>query len=272
MTFIIIALILVVLFVLYAFLLAPGRQTQKDSVLYKAKYAHRGLHSKDKTIPENSLTAFSKAVEAGYGMELDINLTTDNQVVVFHDDTLLRVCGVDKAVADCSYEELMQYRLLGTDEKIPLFTEVLELIGGHVPLVVELKHTKRNKELCEHAAQLLDEYTGPYCIESFHPGIVKWFRKNRPNVIRGQLSAGLKNYKGLPLYQGVLLSSLLTNFMTRPHFAAYRHEDSHHKLRLNLYRMFGGKLIAWTVRDTNDIGYCEKYFDSIIFEFFTPSK
>lgn len=272
MTFIIIALIIVALSALYAFLLAPGRQTKKDNHLYEAKYAHRGLHNKDKTIPENSLTAFSKAVEAGYGMELDINLTTDNQVVVFHDDTLLRVCGVDKAVADCSYEELMQYRLLGTDEKIPLLSEVLELVGGHVPLVVELKHTKRNNELCEKAAQLLDEYEGPYCIESFHPGIVKWFHKNRPNIIRGQLSAGLKNYKGLPMYQGVLLSSLLTNFMTRPHFAAYKHEDTHHKLRLNLYKLLGGKLIAWTVRDTDDIKYCENYFDTIIFEFFTPAK
>lgn len=270
MTLIIIAIIVVVLFVLYIYLIAPGRKPTKDSPLYAAKYAHRGLHSKDKTIPENSMSAFTKAIEAGYGIELDINITTDNKVVVFHDDTLQRICGVDKAISDCSYDELTEYRLLETEEKIPLFSEVLELVDGRVPLVVELKHTKRNRELCENAAMLLVEYKGSYCIESFDPSIVRWFRKNKPKVVRGQLAAGLKEYKGLPLYQGILLSSLLTNFYSRPNFAAYEHQDSHHKLKLNLFRLLGGKLVGWTVSNTDDIEYCQKYFDTIIFEFFKP--
>lgn len=270
MTYIIIALILITLTAIYLFLIAPGKNSRKDNPLYAAKYAHRGLHSKDMTVPENSLTAFSKAVEAGYGMELDLNITTDNKVVVFHDDNLQRVCGVDKLVSDCSYQELSQYRLLDTDERIPLFSEVLELVDGRTPLVVELKHTKRNRELCEHAAKLLDKYNGQYCIESFDPGIVRWFRKNRPNITRGYLATGLKGYDTIPLYQGILLSTLLTNFYSRPNFVAFKHHDSHSKLRLNLFRQLGGKLIGWTVRDTDDKDYCNKYFDAIIFEFYRP--
>lgn len=270
MTLIIIAIIATVLIALYIFMIAPSRNSEQDSLLYASKYAHRGLHNKDKTIPENSMSAFSQAVEAGYGIELDINITTDNRVVVFHDDTLQRICGIDKAISDCSYDELTRYSLLDTDEKIPLFSEVLELVDGNIPLVVELKHTKRNRKLCEKAAMLLDEYKGAFCIESFDPGIVRWFRKNRPNVVRGQLATGLKDYNSLPLHQGILLTSLLINCYARPNFVAYKHQDSHNKLKLNLFRLLGGKLIGWTVRDNDHINYCKEYFDAIIFEFFMP--
>lgn len=271
MTGFIIAIVLIVLFLVYLFLLAPHTLPEGvDHTLWQANYAHRGLHSKDKSVPENSMAAFKLAVEAGYGMELDINLTVDNQIVVFHDDNLKRVCGVDKLIADCTYEELLQYRLCGTEEKTPLFSEVLKLIDGRMPLIVELKATKRNNELCRRAADMLKDYKGTYCIESFHPLLVRWFYKNRPEIVRGQLSAGHKEFGSLPFYQRLILSSLLTNVMTRPHFMAYRHQDAHHKLRLSLFKLLGGKLVAWTVRDNDDIDYCKKRFDIIIFEFFRP--
>ncbi len=271
MTVFIIAAVIVIVFLLYLFLLAPGDFPKTaDPSLWKAYYAHRGLHSKDKTVPENSMAAFARAVEAGYGIELDLNLTTDDRIVVFHDDNLLRVCGADKQVPDCTYDELQQYRLCGTTERIPLFSEVLVLVNGRVPLIVELKATKRNRELCRRAAELLKEYHGPYCIESFHPALVRWFYKNRPEVVRGQLSAGYKDFSTLPLYQSVGLSSLITNVITRPHFVAYRHQDAKHKLRLRLFKWLGGKLVCWTVRDTDDINDCLKRFDVIIFEFFRP--
>lgn len=272
MIFIVIGCIIVALIALYIFLLAPGRLHEKDGAVWNASYAHRGLHSKDKSISENSLAAFSLAAAEGYGIELDIQLTADGQVVVFHDDSLKRVCGVDKALCDCSYEELRQYRLNGTDERIPLFSDVLMLVGGRVPLIVELKNSKRNALLCAKGAELLDAYNGAYVIESFNPGIVRWFRKHRPAVIRGQLAAGRKDYASLPFYQGLILTLLLANFAARPHFVAFKHEDSHHKARLSLYGALGGKLVAWTVRDTDDIAYCGKYFDVIIFEYFTPEK
>lgn len=271
MILLIIVIVLVAVFVLYMFLLAPGFLPKAaPSRLWKTRYAHRGLHDRDNTIPENSLPAFSSAVSANYGIELDLNLTTDDQVVVFHDDNLKRICGIDRKIADCSWEELLQYRLSGTEERIPLFSEVLSLVGGRVPFIIEFKNTKRNKALCEKAAALLDTYDGPYCIESFHPGIVAWFRKHRPNVVRGQLAAGRKEYGRLPVWQVILLSSMLTNVSSRPHFAAYRHEDSHRKFKLWLFRRLGGKLVGWTVRDMDDIEWCKRYFDVIIFEYFRP--
>lgn len=260
-----------IVFLLYLILIAPA-DTEKGEGdhLWRYRYAHRGLHSKDKSIPENSMAAFNRAVEAGYGMELDINLTADDKIVVFHDDTLTRMCGVDRHIADCTYEELKGLTLLKTQEHIPLFEDVLALVDGKVPLIVELKSTKRNSDLCRLAAQMLDNYHGPYCIESFHPAIVRWFCKNRPKVIRGQLSAGTRCFESLPRYQAILLSSLITNVVTRPHFVAFKHEDARKKLRLSLFRFIGGKLLGWTVRDTDDIAYCNKRFDTIIFEFFRP--
>jgi glycerophosphoryl diester phosphodiesterase len=258
------------LIALYMFLIAPGRISRHaDKSVWIASYAHRGFHSKDKSIPENSLAAFLLAVSEGYGIELDIQLSADEKVVVFHDDTLLRVCGVDKAVKDCTYKELKTYRLHGTEEFIPLLSDVLSLVAGRVPLIVELKTSNRNALLCAKAAELLDGYEGNYAIESFNPAIVRWFRKHRPNVVRGQLAMRLKGYGTLPLHQGLILSGMLANFTARPHFAAFRHEDSR-RISLRLFRLLGGKLVGWTVRDTDDIEHCKDFFDTIIFEYFKP--
>lgn len=272
MPYLIAACAVMALFLVYLFFLEPGRLPKNaDNVLWRTKYAHRGLHRKDKTVPENSLSAFSAAVEAGYGIELDINLSSDGKIVVFHDERLSRVCGIDKAITDCTYAELSQYRLCGTNEKIPLFSKVLSLVAGRVPLIIELKNTKNTKELCEKAAAFLDAYQGPYCIESFNPRIVCWFYKNRPNIVRGQLAAAPRSYgKSNSYFQKLISSSLLTNVTTRPHFVAYNHRDSHHKPQLGIYRMLGGKLVGWTVSDPRDIDYCTAYFDVIIFEYLRP--
>lgn len=260
------------LILLYIFLIAPGRVSDKDSPIWNTHYAHRGLHSKDKSVPENSLAAFALAAAEGYGIELDIQLTADEQVVVFHDNDLKRVCGIDKPLKDCTYDELLTYRLHDTDERIPLFSEVLSIVGGRVPIIVELKNSKRNALLCTKAAAMLEAYKGPFVIESFNPAIVNWFKNNRPGIVRGQLAAGVNEYGDTPKYQAVVLTLLLANIAGRPHFVAYRHEDSHHRLRLRLFKLLGGKLVGWTVKDTDDINYCLKAFDVIIFEHFRPSK
>ena len=123
--------VLAVCIVLLWLFLRPGRygEAQKQLV-YGVNHAHRGLHTKDKTVPENSLPAFRAAAEAGYGVELDIQLSRDGQVVVFHDDTLDRVCGVHGRVDEFTFEELRGMRLCGTQETIPLLTEVFEVMGG----------------------------------------------------------------------------------------------------------------------------------------------
>ena len=165
------------------------------SVFKGVFYAHRGLYDNQRGIPENSLSAFRAAAEKGYGVELDVQLSSDGAVVVFHDDTLDRICGVRGDVIDYRLEQLQQMKLLDTEESMPLFTDVLAVLSeGAGPLIVELKSGKRNDELCEKTRNLLRDYPGIYCVESFDPGIVSWFRKNAPEIIRGQLAQPAGDY------------------------------------------------------------------------------
>lgn len=270
MVYLIIAGVFVVIIAFYAFLTAPGRIPRDMEELWEWHYAHRGLYSKDQSIPENSLAAFAAAAASGYGMELDITITADGEVVVFHDDILSRACGVDKDIRECTLSELRDCRLFGTKEGIPLFSDMLELVDGRVPLIVELKSTKRYRELCAETAALLDVYAGSYCIESFDPRIVRWFYLHRPEVVRGQLSCGVHSYEGTPFYQSWLMSSLLTNAFCRPHFVAYRHQDAYRKLGLRAFRLMGGKLVAWTVQSYETAQHLRRAFDCIIFEYFRP--
>ena len=141
---------------------------------------------------------------------------------------------------------------------------------GRVPLIVELKSNRRYRVLCAKAAVLLDDYKGLYCIESFDPRIVRWFMKNRPHVVRGQLSAGTKSYEATPFYKALLMSALLCNVATRPHFVAYCHQDARSKLGLKTYRFLGGKLVAWTVQNAESMEKHQRLFHAMIFEFFRP--
>ena len=171
----IILLVIALLFLLLLLLLRPdGAAKKKMAPFVGRRYAHRGLHCVEDGIPENSLPAFRRAVEAGYGIELDLHLTTDGQLVVFHDDTLARVCGVSGRVDESSYPELQQLRLSGTDETIPLFSQVLEVVAGKIPMIVEVKYQKNYPDLCEKMMAMLADYPGLYCVESFHPQVIIW--------------------------------------------------------------------------------------------------
>lgn len=253
-------------------LIAPGRSTpQMRAPFINRNIAHRGLHTKDKVIPENSMAAFQSAISYNYGIELDLQLTKDEQVIIFHDDYLKRVCGVDGRVDEYTYKELLQFSLCNTKEKIPLFKDFLALVGGKVPLVVELKNGRSNDLLCDKTYQYLKEYKGDYCIESFQPLILAWFKRNAPHILRGQLSAGPEEFKGqLKRYQGFGLSRLLTNFATRPHFISY------HKVKrswlVKLCEAMGAMKAVWTIRDTDEISYFEKNNDMVIFEFYHPAE
>ena len=271
-------LLVLVVLVLYGFLIAPASRSRSSgggkALLPPGPYAHRGLHRRDGTAVENSMAAFRAARDGGYGMELDVNLTLDGEVVVFHDGDLQRGCGVDRKLNEMTWQEIRDLPLFGSDQTIPLFSDVLAEISGAVPLVVELKNTPRREELCRAVAAQLDRYPGAFCIESFHPGIVRWFRRHRPDVIRGQLSGGAALFTDQTPLQRLLLSGLLTNVATRPHFVAYRHQDSRTRwgglLRLRLFRLLGGTLVGWTVGDTDDRSWCQRFFDAIIFEYFLP--
>ena len=230
-------------------------------------YAHRGLYDNPGGIPENSLPAFRAAAEKGYGVELDVQLSSDGQVVVFHDDTLDRVCGVHGDVIDYSLAELRQMKLLGTEETIPLFTEVLDVLSkGAGPVIVELKSGKRNDELCEKTRELLRGYPGIYCVESFDPGIVNWFRKNAPEIIRGQLAMPASHYAaGTNPLLARLLAGCRFSVLNRPDFIAY--QVGPRPDRMLRMRQKGVLLIGWT---SHDYKKDAKENDGVIFESCTP--
>ena len=247
------------------FLLAPGKATRRQKLPFMGmNFAHRGLHTRDKSVPENSLEAFRLAARAGYGIELDVQLSKDGQVVVFHDDTLDRVCGVSGRVDERTYEELSQLKLCGTEYGIPLFSQVLSAVRGVSPLIVELKTGKRNKELCQKTYALLQGYRGDVCIESFDPFIVAWFRFHARDLLRGQLAMPEKEYIGQSKFVAFAASRALLNFVARPQFIAY--EIGPRPLSVRLAEWMGAMKIGWTSHEPRN----EQGRDGVIFEFYKP--
>ena len=167
---------------------------KKIDFLYSNLIAHRGLHN-DK-YPENSIGAFKRAIRKNYIIELDVHLIKDGTVVVFHDDNLYRMCGKRKEIKDYTYSELRKLKLLNTNYTIPTLESVLKLIGGRVPVIVELKYDLKAGILEKEVSKFLDNYNGEFCVKSFSPLSILWFKKNRPNYIRGLLiSNKARNFK-----------------------------------------------------------------------------
>ncbi len=250
----------------YLFMIKPARRV--DMTKYGKKFAHRGLW--DAESPENSLAAFKKAVDAGFGIEFDIHKTRDGRVVVFHDDTLSRMCGVDGRVEDMTLAELKELRLLGTDQSIPTLEEMLALVDGRVPLLVELKGESTATGLCPVADAILSQYKGDYIIESFNPLLVRWYKNNRPDVVRGQLFCNLNNGKKVKKLIYTLITLLLTNLLARPHFLA-RGQDSAHNLSFLICKnLFRAPVFVWTVRGQDEIPADTR--EGIIFEGFIPKE
>ncbi len=271
--------ILAVLILIYLILIMPRLRNKPDMTMFRNQcfYAHRGLHDNATDAPENSLRAFKKAVEAGYGIEMDVQLTKDKIPVVFHDDTLDRICGVSGTVDSYTYEELQQFSLLGTDQKIPKFADFLKLVDGKVPLIVEHKIERRHDmSVCEIVSSMLDEYQGPYCIESFNPFGVRWYKLHRPQVIRGQLSQLFRKHgmKSSPKMALVFfaMEHLLFNFLTSPDFIAYDCRDLEEPSRKICRSLYGNVPVSWTVKSAEQLKSIRKKFDVYIFEGFIPDQ
>lgn len=234
-------------------------------------YAHRGLHDKP-FVPENSMLAFQKALEKGYGIELDVHLLKDGGLAVIHDSSLKRTAGVDVNIEDLTLDQLKNYHLEGTTETIPTFREVLNLYNGQAPIIIELKATNGNAaKLSEAVCNALNTYHGPYCIESFDPRCLLWLKRNRPDVIRGQLSMNfMKNPSGQGKFIDFILTFLLGNLLTRPDFIAYKFEDRRNfsnLLCLYLWRMQGA---SWTITEQKNFEICAGESLLPIFEQFEP--
>ena len=234
-------------------------------------YAHRGLHNNKSEAPENSLRAFQLAIEQGYGIELDVQLTKDWVPVILHDYNLKRACKTDFKISDHNYEELKEFKLFKSQEKIPTFQEVLDTVDGKVPLIIELKIPMSAGRLCSIVSEILKDYKGLYCIESFNPFGLIWYKMHYPKVVRGQLSTDFvkEKIKG-DKFQYFLLKHLLLNFLSKPDFIAYHHV---YKTGLSFTicrKLFRVKTVAWTIQTQEDYDNSRKYYELFIFDSFIP--
>ena len=258
--------------------MAPNKDQTRDKRLrpFEDHYiAHRGLFDNNTDRPENSKKAFLSAIEMGFGIELDVRLTKDGLPVVFHDDDLYRVCGIHKTVSESNYSELLKYRLFSSDEIIPLFEDVLRLVDGKVPLVIEIKAEYDVAEICEKVMKLLYCYPGHYCIESFSPFVLKWFKDNEPFVLRGQLSMDFFDESkqiSKPWFVKFTAKNLMGNVFSRPDFVSYELNGTK-SVPMHVHRdIYHGKSAVWTIRNQKDFDYAKKYFDIILFDGFIPDE
>ena len=235
--------------------------------------AHRGLFDNHSEAPENSLAAFRKAVDQGFGIELDVQLTKDGKLVVFHDFDLKRMCGIHKKLTELTYAELEQYSLKGSTEKIPLFSAVLDLIAGRTPLVVEIKVGYDYKATTEAAAEMLSQYSGVYCMECFNPLALVWYRRHNPKVLRGQLSMDFFHSEDkMPKIVRFFLTNLLLNFCAKPDFISYNHKDRHIRGFRMCRKLFKVKTAAWTIKSQAELEAARGTFDMFIFDSFLPEE
>ncbi len=262
-----VALSLIALSQIYLICLMGRGENKELNKFLKFRYAHRGLHSKP-AIPENSLNAFSAAVKGGFGIELDVHLMADGKLAVIHDSSLKRTANADVKIEDLTEEDLKKYYLEGTRSKIPTLKQVLKKVNGKVPLLIELKSEGNVTALCETVANELKGYKGDYIIESFDPRCIRWFRKNEPQVVRGQLTQNFfkENSSNLSFPLRLILSILILNVWNAPDFIAIRYTDRKNLSNIisRKYWKLGG--FAWTIDNIEDLEKAESEGYSVIFE------
>ena len=236
-----------------------------DSWLCNVPIAHRGLHNEE--IPENSLKAFKNAIENNYAVEFAVRALADGSIVVFNDDTLGRMTGKDGYINNFTYDDVKELTLLKSEEHIPTFQEVLNLIDGKVPVLVEIKNSGKvgfEKDVWK----MLSKYKGEYAVQSFNPYSLEWFKINAPHVKRGQLASFFKGNKEIGFAKRYALKRMLLNKkVSEPHFISYQVENLPNKY---VKKYSDLPLLAWVVKDQETLNRVNKYCDNIIFEGFNP--
>lgn len=235
-----------------------------DTWICNTCIAHRGLHNDN--LPENSLGAFENAVKNNYAIELDVRMIADGTLIVFHDDDLKRVCGMDRYTNSLTIDELKNCKLSNSEYTIPTFDEVLKLVKGKVPLLIEIKQDGKVGELENKVYERLKEYKGEYAIESFNPFSLEWFKNNASHIYRGQLSSFFKGVK-LSFAKKYFLKTLKVDKISKPHFIAYDINNLPNKY-VRKYKHV--PLLAWTIKSQQQYIKAVQVSDNVIFEGFEP--
>lgn len=249
--------------------------TNDISWLKNLPIAHRGLHSLEAGIPENSIKAFINAAEKGFAIELDVYVNYKGQVVVFHDESLKRMCGYDKSIFAYDADKHKDYyKLLGTDQTIPTLSDVFKTINNSVPIIIHIRERriKKRNEIYKAIYDVLNSYRKQrVAIQSFDPILLGIFVKKLPNVIRGQLSSNLKNEKLNRLIK-YFLSNYKLNWYSKPHYIAHDFSDSRMpKSFFQKQNKKGLPILCWIITSLEEHERAVKIFDNIIFEGFIPN-
>lgn len=236
-----------------------------DSWIAKTPIAHRGLH--DKHTPENSLPAFKKAIEKGYAIEIDLQMTKDGVLVVFHDDFLDRMTDAKGDVREKTFDEIKNLVLKNSKEKIPTFKDFLKLVDGKTPVLIEIKDHPNIGVAEEKIAKQLEDYKGEFAIQSFNPFIVKWFKQNT-DFCAGILSCFFCDVK-LAWYKKLMLKNLYLLKNVKADFVSY---EANAGYTFNKLKKLKNKkpILFWTVKSFEDMKKYKQVCDNVIFENFLP--
>lgn len=230
----------------------------KYGTLLKRYFAHRGVHN---VYPENSLPAFKEAINNNMAIELDVHLTKDNEIVVFHDDSLLRMTGVNDFVRFNTLSQLKELNLDGTEFKIPTLKEVLSLVAGKTPILIELKVEANTKRLCSKVIEELKDYKGDIFIQSFNPFALRYFYKHAPQYLRGQLSSFFKQ-DNLSKIKKILISGLRFNKFAHVDFVAYNIKNLPNKY----VNKTSVPVLSWSIKTREEYLKAKKASNNLIID------
>ncbi len=239
--------------------------------LFAPPIAHRGLWSPGGA-PENSLGAFQAACSAGYGIELDVQLTADGEAVVFHDATLTRMTGAQGRVADHTAADLGALRLSGTDETIPTLAEALTVVGHRAMVNIEIKIPYGEVGPLERRVhEVLIDHNGPISVIGFNPYSHAWFADHHPSVLRGLNSYSYHGPDARHLAPELRkqYADLRHVAIAKPHFLALGMDMLPHA-KADGFRQRGMPVVAWTARDVDQWDAVKSCCDNVIFEGFAP--
>lgn len=267
MPFAIAGIIILLLAGLYLLAVRPRPEPKTSIEPMKTDLAHRGLWGRDEAV-ENTLSAFRAAERYGFGIEFDLRLTSDGEIVVFHDDTLERMCGRPERVDELTASELSWVDLHGTYDRIPTFEDLLACVGKKTPLLIELKGS--DVALCEKVAKILDGYDGYFAVESFNPFLLDWFRKNRPRFLRGQLTGTFGQLRKSGFFGAIGCSSMMFNFLSKPDFIACSLKAEKRLPTLICSKLFHSPLFIWTVETRADYEAEKAAGNTVIFQKILP--
>jgi glycerophosphoryl diester phosphodiesterase len=239
-------------------------------LIFKPAVAHRGLWSPT-AAPENSLAAFQAACAHDYGIELDVQLSADGEAMVFHDATLERMTGEAGRVSDHHTADLVQLKLKGTDETIPTLAEALAVVGHRAMVMIELKTPYGEVgPLEKRVTEILVDHSGPVAVIGFNPYSHAWFAAHHPQILRGLDSYSYRDNETLAREQRASYAALEQVGLAKPHFLALGLDilagEPARKLREK-----GMPVVAWTVRNEEQLATARQHADNIIFEGFTPA-